>query len=261
MKRINGLPAAPAVLAQFVSDPSTPNTWPAFGNYQAGAGRKELTAALVEQQHGLCAYCEIALVSDDTRVEHFVPQSDPVFGATLAVDHRNLMAVCMGGSNANFGPTALNPDPGRYLDPVRANMSCDAAKGNTPATMFLDPRSVPAFPSLFSVNEDGVLSADPASCATQGLDVTAVETHILGLRLNVGRLRNQREAVRAALTQTYQIFSERPQPIFQQQLLAFAENQLLPDESNRLSRFFTTTRSFFGPIAEQILEHPPHAWI
>jgi uncharacterized protein (TIGR02646 family) len=261
MKRINGLADAPAALAQFVVDPTTPNTWPAFGNYQAGAGRRELTAALVEQQHGLCAYCEITLVSDDTRVEHFVPQSDPVSGAALAVDHRNLMAVCMGGSNASFGPVALNPDPTRYLDPVKANMSCDAAKGNTPATMFLDPRSVPAFPSLFSVNEDGVLSADPASCAAQSVDVTSVEKHILGLRLNVGRLRNQREAVRAALTQTYQIFSELQQPTFQQQLIAFAESQLLPDGSNRLSPFFTTTRSFFGPVAEQILEQPPHAWI
>jgi predicted component of type VI protein secretion system len=114
---------------------------------------------------------------------------------------------------------------------------------------------------LFSVNEDGVLSADPASCAAQGVNVTSVEKHILGLRLNVGRLRNQREAVRAALTQTYQIFSELQQPTFQQQLIAFAESQLLPNGSNRLSPFFTTSRSFFGPVAEQILKQPPHAWI
>ncbi len=261
MKRIKGLAAAPSALAQFVVDPTTPNTWSAFGNYQAGAGRKEITTALVEQQHGLCAYCEISLVSDDTRVEHFVPQSDPVSGAALAVDHRNLMAVCMGGSNASFGPAALNPDPTRYLDPVKANMSCDAAKGNTPANMFIDPRSVPAFPSLFSVNEDGELSADPASCAAHNVDVTAVERHIQGLRLNVGRLRNQRRAVRDALTQAYQTFYALPEPLFRQQLLAFAESQVLPGGNNRVSRFFTTTRSFFGPVAEQILVQPPHAWI
>jgi uncharacterized protein (TIGR02646 family) len=261
MKRINGLPAAPAGLAEFLADPTAPKTWPAFGNFRAGAARKNVTAALVEQQHGLCAYCEIVLAADDTRVEHFVPQSDPSSGAALALDHRNLMAVCMGGTNANFGPEALKPDPTRYLDPVRANMSCDAAKGDAPAAKFIDPRSVPAFPSLFAVNEDGVLGADLVSCAAHGIDATAVEKHIQGLRLNVGRLRNQREAVRSSLTETFQLFSQGPASVFRLQLLAFAESQLLPNESNRLSSFFTTTRSFFGPLAEQILERPPQAWI
>jgi hypothetical protein len=127
--------------------------------------------------------------------------------------------------------------------------------------MFIDPRFVPAYPSLFAVNEDGVLSADVVSCVAHGVDVRAVEKHIQGVRLNVGRLRNQRAAVRSSLAETFQIFSQLPQPAFQQQVLAFAEGQLLPDESNRLSRFLTTTRSFFGPMAEQILERPPHAWI
>lgn len=261
MKRIAGLPATLAGLARFVADPTTENTWDAFGSFEAGTARRELTAALIDQQHRLCAYCEIALVSDDTRVEHFVPRSDPLRGAALAFDHGNLMAVCMGGSNASFGPDALNPDPTRYLPPVKSNLSCDAAKANKPASSFIDPRLVPAFPSLFTVNEDGVLSADGASCANHGVPVTEVEQHIEGLRLNVGRLRNQREAVRAELTQTYAIFSELPLAAREEHLMAFAEGQLLPDGDNKLPRFFTTTRAFFGPMAERILEQQPHAWV
>jgi len=41
---------------------------------------------------------------------------------------------------------------------------------------------------------------------------------------------------------------------------AFAVAQLLPDTDGRLAPFFTTARSFFGPLAERILERQPEEW-
>ena len=39
-----------------------------------------------------------------------------------------------------------------------------------------------------------------------------------------------------------------------------ARDELLP-ANGRLRRFFTTSRSYFGPIAEQVLDEPPRAWV
>ena len=40
-----------------------------------------------------------------------------------------------------------------------------------------------------------------------------------------------------------------------------ARMELLPREDNRLPRFFSTSRSYFGPVAERILEEAPQEWI
>jgi len=47
----------------------------------------------------------------------------------------------------------------------------------------------------------------------------------------------------------------------QSEMIAFARSVLLPDVNGRLDRFFTTTRSFFGPLGEQILAAGSQAWI
>ena len=44
------------------------------------------------------------------------------------------------------------------------------------------------------------------------------------------------------------------------ELLKAARDELLP-ANGRLRRFFTTSRSYFGPIAEQVLDEPPRAWV
>ena len=38
-------------------------------------------------------------------------------------------------------------------------------------------------------------------------------------------------------------------------------SMLTPDEVGRLVPFFTTSRSYFAPLSESILEAPPQAWI
>lgn len=41
-----------------------------------------------------------------------------------------------------------------------------------------------------------------------------------------------------------------------------ARDELLKAARDELLRkFFTTSRSYFGPIAEQVLDEPPRAWV
>jgi uncharacterized protein (TIGR02646 family) len=261
MKRICGLTDAPAGLARFHADPATVKTWDEFGSFERGAARRELTDALLERQHGLCAYCEIRLDPNDKRVEHFVPRSDPAQGATLACDHRNLLVVCKGGSDKIFGPDSLAPDPNRFLPPVSRNISCDAAKADSSAAKFLDPRQIPAAPSLFQVNPDGRVESDPSACALHAVPRTDVEAHIAALRLNVERLRIQREAVWGELTIFYLDSALQPEGIKLELIYALAERRLLPRSDGLLAAFFSTTRSFFDPVAEIILAQPPQQWI
>jgi uncharacterized protein (TIGR02646 family) len=260
MKRIRGLPEAPPGLARFHADPATVKTWNEFGSFEKGIARHELADTLRERQHGLCAYCETELVLNDRRVEHFVPQSDPTQGAALACDHRNLMAVCKGGSDAIFGPDTLTPDRNRFLPPAGKNISCDAAKGDRSATEFLDPRQVPAAPSLFRVTPDGRIESDPLACATHAVSERIVDAHIVKLRLNVERLRMQREAIWNELTKFYLDFVGQPEDIQIELVNALAERRLLPSAEGRLEAFFTTTRSFLGPVAEIVLRQAPRRW-
>jgi len=262
MKRIKGLEASTAGLARFLADPATEKTWDEFGSFETGAARRELTDALAERQHGLCAYCEIDLRAGDTRVEHFVPQSDPVEGERRACDYTNLLAVCMGGSNAAiFGPATKNPNQARFLPPVAKNLSCDAAKDDSSPIDLLDPRLVPALPSLVEVTPSGELIPDPNACAQHGIAETAVETHVRRLGLNVGRLRINRVAVWNALQAAADEIAHVEAVALPSRLRRFASDLLLPDANDRLSAYFTTIRSFFGPVAKGILNIPPHEWI
>ena len=261
MKRICGLTEAPAGLARFHADPATVKTWNEFGTFEKGIARCELTDALRDRQHGLCAYCEIPLAPNDKRVEHFVPQGDSAQGAALACDHRNLMAVCKGGSDAIFGPNSLTPDPSRFLPPVRKNISCDAAKGDRSATEFLDPRQIPATPSLVQVNSGGRVESEPSACAGHAVSKADVDAHIVALRLNVERLRIQREAVWDELTKFYVNLAHEPEETRHDLVFALAERRLLPRPDGSLAAFFSTTRSFFGPVAETILMQSPQRWI
>lgn len=73
--------------------------------------------ALLEEQHGLCAYCMSKISNDGkvTTIEHFLPLSKY---KSRALDYSNYMAVCNGGRNAT-------PKQGR-----KKIQCCDASKAN-----------------------------------------------------------------------------------------------------------------------------------
>lgn len=259
MKRIAGLDAQPPSLTLFHNDPGIENTWDALRNHTA---YMDLKTALVVQQHGLCAYCEIDLVPDDTSIEHVVPRSDRAQGAALSCDADNMLAICRGGGNvAVYGPMVRQPDLSRVLPPVERNLSCGQSKRNRPASDFLDPRRVPGDPSLMNIEESGRIGSEQKACESHAIDPAVVDNHIVGLGLNVERLRIRREAIWLELAASFSIFADLPEEDRADHLTMLAESQLLPNRDGRLAPFFTTARSFFGPLAEAILAAPPQSWI
>ena len=76
------------------------------------------------------------------------------------------------------------------------------------------------------------------------------------LKLNTERLRRARENHWNALSDNW---SEKFVGV---DLIAAATRvELLPNEENRLPTCFTTSRSYFAPLGEDILAEEPKAWI
>lgn len=250
MKRVASLtdptPGLAAYLAEAVEDGKD---WAGFRNHAGGASYGELAGVLVDLQHGLCGYCEIDIQEGDRQVEHVIPRSDPLLGAALALNAGNMIACCKGG-------TLVIDDEARRLDPVRRNLSCGQAKEDRVDADFVDPRTLPDLPSLIRVNFDGRIEADVDSCHGYGISAGKIEKTIEILGLNVERLRRARENRWNALSDNWA--SELDDPEIME---AAAQGELLPDEENRLPRYFTTSRSFFGGYGERILSEPPRNWI
>ena len=250
MKRITSLiDPTPGLAAYLAEEVNEVKDWEGFRSHEAGASYLALVETLMEIQHGLCGYCEIDIEGRDRQVEHVIPQSDLLHGATHALDQGNMITCCKGG-------TLLTDDETRRLDPVRRNRSCGEAKGDLVDADFIDPRTLPDLPSLTRVNFDGRIEADAASCESCGIDVDKVERTIEILGLKTERLRRARENRWNALNDNWA--SEIDDPVIME---AAAQGELLPDGRNRLPRFFTTSRSYFGAYGEIVLSQPPQDWI
>ena len=164
MKRIGALAKPTPGIADYLGCAGTGANWAEFRSHGSGAAYRELVAALQHVQHGLCAYCEIEITELDRQIEHVVPQSDQLDGAKLSLNYANLILCCKGG-------TLQTSDQTRRLDPVNRNGSCGEAKGNRVDTEFIDPRMLPALPSLTRVNFDGRIAADRDPCKAVGITV------------------------------------------------------------------------------------------
>lgn len=251
MKRIRGLPRGTPGLEDYFEVETQRASWEGFRSHDGGRAHRDLIQELTDLQHGLCGYCEIGLIELDHQVEHVVPRSDPVQGPSLALDYRNLIACCKGG-------TRRGNDDSRYLEPVRRNRSCGEKKGARMIPASLEPRSLPARPSLLRVFDDGRIEADSAACASMGVSPEDVNRIIEMLNLNARRLRVARERRWRALNDEWGDWTERLAD--RDHLHGAARRELLPDRG-RLSQFFTTARSYFGPVAERVLGEAPQAWI
>ena len=252
MKRIRMLDGPTPGLADYLDREGDAASWDRFRSHQAGAAHRELLDTLQRVQHGLCGYCEIDLIERDRQVEHVVPRNprtDPRGTGTRVFDARNLIACCKGGTLASGGEE-------RRRDPVKHNRSCGEAKGNSSDPGLLDPRSLPALPSLVRVRMDGRIEADDDACAATGVPVESVHRTIHILRLNVERLRRARAKRWRALNDNWSDWLDDAEA-----MAAAAREELLPDDSGRLPRFFTTSRSFCGPLGEEILVEEPHEWV
>ena len=212
---------------------------------------RQLVDDLMNLQHRLCGYCENDLQNNHRQVEHVVPKSDPQEGKRRELDAANLVACCLGGT------LATADGPGQYLDPTKDNTSCGQKKGNDMIPDFVDPRTLPELPSLTRVGPDGRIEVDKDACHIAGWAVDGVGETVEFLGLNVERLRLAREELWRALEKYWKDYHD-DEDIMREA----AREELLPDSSGGLSRFFTTRRSYFAAWGgEEVLAEEPRDWI
>ena len=157
-----------------------------------------------------------------------------------------------------FAASEESSDEDRYLEPIKDNMSCGQAKGDHNEADFLDPRKLPALPSLTRVLVNGRVEVDEGACKSEGIPAARVTRTIEILNLNAERLRLAREAWRNDLVERSGQIADPDDP---SKIDVWIRTVLTPDENGRLEQFFTTTRSYFGPPAERFLKQQPQVWI
>lgn len=153
---------------------------------------------LLDEQGGLCAYCERAPVAGDQQVAHFHPKSDRTSSTNWGLHWPNLWLACSGGDQRT-----LEVDPQAFTDPPRENRSCDTAKGDKVLDgIILAPDQIPAFPRIFRFEQhpDAVrIAPDEDNCALAGIDPERVRATIEHLNLNCRRLCTARLKVHRAI--------------------------------------------------------------
>ena len=235
-------------LADYAKRAGSGASWEGYCSREAGRRRRrELVRQLEDLQHGLCGYCEIDLRDGDREVEYVAPKSRY---PDRALDAGNTIACCRGGVSDDPG---VRGDEERFFWP---GASCGHAKGDGFSPEFVDPRDLPAAPSLTRVRRDGRIEVDEDACRTAGRDADSVNDTIRLLGLNVERLRRARRSYWLTLDEQMRKYGEDGEARER-----WARRRLLP-RNGRLLKFFTTNRSFFaGWGGEAVLAEPPQDWI
>lgn len=258
MKKIRELNTATPGLAEYLNSAGANANWNVFRDHNQGTSYKELIEKLIDVQHGLCGYCEINLTEIDRQIEHITPRNDPQQGAAREVDVTNMIACCKGGTSSVYAPSERSSDEDRYREPVKDNMSCGQAKGDRNEVDFLDPRKLPILPSLTKVLVNGEIEVDEKACKSEGIPAARVKRTIEILNLNAKRLQLARAKQWNDLEEEAEQLDGLDDP---DKMKAWIRDVLIPDENEQLTPFFTTNRSYFGPLSELILAQQPQTWI
>ena len=155
-------------------------TWEHFrrGNRK---GYRQVKQCILEDQHGLCAYCEISIKLaqhysevDDFRVEHFYPKGATEDGGhNYHLDWHNLLGVCHGGSQPDV------PDADWRFSTAKSDRSCDVPKGGKEITdRILNPLQLPGSKRLFRYTEHNGRMSQRISAREKG------STSIRSLRID-----------------------------------------------------------------------------
>ena len=154
MKRVYKSKEEPELLKHYrLRNPE--ETWEHFRR-RCRKGYKQVREAILRDQHGLCAYCEVGIKLaeeegevDDFRVEHFYPKNaTQEHGHNYHLDWRNLLGVCHGGSQPYV------PDPEWRYSSQKRDRSCDVPKGGREITNYiLNPLKIPGKIRLFRYAE------------------------------------------------------------------------------------------------------------
>jgi len=202
--------------------------------------RERVKKQLRDDQRGLCAYCENALIPDDESVEHFVAR-DADHGREL--DWANLLLCCAGGERPL--PEEVADGDVRY-DP-EGTKTCGLAKWKSTAAI-LNPLVLPHTPRLFKFkSETGEIEPDEDECVKAGVDVQLAHNTITILGLKAGRLNVARLALmNQLLGELADAGPTEPYTLGRERELA---GMYLP-QTGFLPAFFTTVRFSLGVGAE-----------
>ena len=245
MKRIHGFTGPVPGLDGYLANAGADANW---RGYCRDVRYQQLAETLASLQHGLCGYCENDIRGGDRQVEHVIPRSHHQYGRQRTFDAANMIACCSGGSSDD---ASIRADGERF--PGR---SCGQAKGDDTDPDFIDPRSLPALPSLVRVRVNGRIEADARACKQIGMTVNRVKRTIEILGLNVERLQRARERHRRQLDKGWQDFA-----VDNAAVERWVRRNLLPNHDGHLNRFFTTSRSYFRELGERVLAEEPRDWI
>lgn len=241
--------AIPPKLKTYIA--ATPdNTWEQFTDREGR--RKEVQKALMADQSGLCAYCEINMKAKDAsgdadfRVEHFHPKSDISTPHNWNLDWQNLLAVCHGGSSKTVVEAATR---------FTALHSCDVPKAdNIWDTVILNPLNIPAYPALFKFDRStGSMSINEPNCVEATIDPLKAKATIDNLQLDGSRLRNLRKPVMEALNARLIALVNSGVPLIDARQ-TLAKTVLKKDDQEHWPPFFSAIRHYLGNAAEQQLQ-------
>ena len=144
--------------------------------------KQQIKEQLVEEQRGLCCYCQSRIRADwnGMKIEHWLSQSEDKF-PERQLDYANLLGVCHGGQRHG------QKSP-------RENHHCDTSKGDDDLCFSVCDAAHPIERQIRFLG-DGTMKADDA-------DIDEALNAVL--KLNLPRLVSNRKAVLAAFQQRLQ---------------------------------------------------------
>lgn len=233
-------------------------TWDRFHRYDRRA-YNQIKKTILEDQHYLCAYCEIDIkfsdpevdgerTIDDFRVEHFYPKSLTEDGKhNYHLDWWNMLGVCHGGSQA------LVVDAKTRYTRLKNDRTCDVPKSDKPISgEILNPLIIPRLKRIYRYREtSGMMLVDEETCPPS-LAEKAKNT-IRELNLNAPRLMRMRKAVIEKLDELV-IDGQVAGKELEEVLAEMAEIYLPPSQDNRYMAFYSVIRWYLGEYAETVIK-------
>ncbi len=245
----------PPLLADF-TDTNPTKSWESFGSENRDT-LSQIIAQLMQDQRGLCAYCEVDLQLsdgtgyDDFRIEHFHPKSDNHPHWTFRWD--NLLAVCCGGNRSYLTEEAKD----RFTSP---DHSCDVPKGSKilDGLIFNPSKDEILLQPLFEFTNDGdMLVSEACPDEFKGLAERSINELNLSSRASQNaknistRLKKQRAAMIAGLGEQISIAMGSGMPV--EEAMRFLARALYRDDNKAWPKFFSCARWYLGEIAEDRL--------
>ncbi|MDR2439426.1 MAG: TIGR02646 family protein [Planctomycetaceae bacterium] len=222
--------------------------WENF-RHDCQSGLEEVYVKLLEDQGGLCVYCEMKISKPNHQVEHFHDKSDdsdPNAIKQWHLDWNNMWYACMGGTK-NTRNTA------EYMLPIKDNCSCGQHKKKDDYKTIFPPQKIPAFPRLFTYkNEENGISihADEKLCIDAKIEPQQIEHTIDVLNLNCKRLCAARWAIIKPIYKRLENI-QKPFEQYKPLIKIFMGNKY---KNGLWESFFTMIRWRFGEAAEEYLE-------